>query len=51
MLRTLEIIVLSTENLFVDRKLVTKNAYVVIRMEFLNSFTTSKAKEDDRSPS
>ena len=44
--KTLEVTVLTAENLTVDRKPVTKNAYVVVRTESLNCCTTGMAAED-----
>ena len=44
--KTLEVTVLTAENLTVDGKPVTKNTYVVFRTESLNCCTTGMAAED-----
>ena len=43
--RTLEITVISGENLYVDQNPVTKDTYVVVRTESLNCCTTKMAME------
>ncbi|RDX99929.1 BON1-associated protein 2, partial [Mucuna pruriens] len=43
---TLEITVISGENISVDRSSVAENVYVVVRAESLNCSTTKMAKED-----
>lgn len=43
--RTLEVTVLSADNLCVDRSPVTTDAYVVVRAESIESFATSSASE------
>ncbi|XP_061359255.1 BON1-associated protein 2-like [Gastrolobium bilobum] len=45
--RTLELTVLSAENLRVDGKPATKNLYVVVRAESITSYTTSMAAGGD----
>ncbi|KAI4328742.1 hypothetical protein L6164_021075 [Bauhinia variegata] len=49
--RTLEITVISGENFCVDRNPVTENAYVVVRAESINCYTTGMAREGDGYPS
>ncbi|CAJ1950020.1 unnamed protein product [Sphenostylis stenocarpa] len=45
--RTLEITVMSGENISVDRKSVAENAYVVVRAESLNCCTTKMVNADE----
>ncbi|KAI4354992.1 hypothetical protein L6164_003811 [Bauhinia variegata] len=49
--KTLEITVISGENLCVDQKPVTENAYVIVRTESINCCKTSMAREDGGHPS
>ncbi|KAI4354991.1 hypothetical protein L6164_003810 [Bauhinia variegata] len=49
--RSLEITVISCENLCVDGNPVTENAYVVVRTESNNSYTTSMSREGGSYPS
>ncbi|KAI4354994.1 hypothetical protein L6164_003813 [Bauhinia variegata] len=49
--RSLEITVISCENLCVDGNPVTENAYVVVRTESINSYTTSMSREGGSYPS
>ncbi|KAI4354997.1 hypothetical protein L6164_003816 [Bauhinia variegata] len=49
--KTLEITVISGENLFVDQKPVTENAYVTVRTESVNYCKTNMAREDGGHPS
>ncbi|KAJ7962326.1 BON1-associated protein 2-like [Quillaja saponaria] len=51
MSRTLEITVLSGENLRIDRKPIKKNAYVVVRTDSNNIVTTRMDKEGGNYPS
>ncbi|KAI4354993.1 hypothetical protein L6164_003812 [Bauhinia variegata] len=49
--RSLEITVISGENLYVIGNPVTDNAYVVVRAESINSYTTSMSRESGSHPS
>ncbi|KAI4358012.1 hypothetical protein L6164_001921 [Bauhinia variegata] len=48
---SLEITVISAQNLFVDRNPATENAFVVVRAESINCCTTTMAREGGSCPS